>query len=93
MDEFYTINQTAIILKVHSLTVRRYVKEGKLKAYRVGGNVRISINDLRNFMQNFVSQPKQVKQQSGNQIKEFSYHDPILSLRGKGLSISKAGLE
>ncbi len=89
MDEFYTVNQTAIILKVHSLTVRRYIKEGKLKAYRVGGNIRISINDLRNFTQNFISQPRHAKQQSNHQIKEFSYNDPIFSLKGKGLSLSK----
>lgn len=89
MDDFYTVNQTAIILKVHPLTVRRYLKEGKLKAYRVGGNIRISVSDLRSFMQNFIPQPRHIKQQTNYQIKEFSYDDPILSLRGKGLSLSK----
>ncbi len=92
MDEFYTINQTAIALKVHPLTVRRYIKEGKLKAYRAGGNIRISVNDLRAFTQNFITRHKTFKSQPNpEQIdsKQFSYTDPLLSLKGKGLSMSK----
>lgn len=89
MDEFYTINQAAITLKVHPLTVRRYIKEGKLKAYRAGGNIRISVNDLRHFTENFIPHAqKQTKVQS-TQTKEFSFSDPILSLKGKGLSMSR----
>ena len=98
MEEFYTISQTAIALKVHQLTVRRYIKEGKLKAYRVGGNIRISVNDLRAFMQNFIPRRRPVRTQANlldqqPTAKEFSYTDPFLSLRGKGLSISKLELE
>ncbi len=94
MEEFYTINQAATTLKVHPLTVRRYIKEGKLKAYRAGGNIRISVNDLRAFTQSFVPKQKQTKTQTmpGDQTtvsKQFSYSDPLLSLRGKGLSMNK----
>lgn len=91
MDEFYTVDQTAIALKVHSLTVRRYIRDGKLKAFRAGGNIRISLNDLRAFTQNFIPHQKQTKQQTDpqTQVKEFSYADPILNLKGRGLSISK----
>ena len=91
MEEFYTINQTAIVLKVHPLTVRRYIKEGKLKAYRVGGNIRISVNDLRAFMQNFIARHRHSRPSIPveNLSKEFSFADPFLSLKGKGLSVSK----
>ncbi len=93
MDEFYTINQAAVTLKVHPLTIRRYIKEGKLKAYRVGGNIRISTNDLRSFAQNFIPGSKHIKSHSSTSdqsaSKQFSFTDPILSLRGKGLSLSK----
>lgn len=89
MDEYYTVNQTAIALKVHPLTVRRYIKEGKLKAFRVGGNVRISLNDLRSFTQNFIPHQKQVRLQTTTQTKEFSYTDPLLNLKGRGLSFNK----
>lgn len=89
MDEFYTVNQTAIALKVHPLTVRRYIKEGKLKAYRVGGNIRISLNDLKAFTQNFMPQPKLIRQQP-TQTQAFSFNDPLFNLKGKGLGISKS---
>lgn len=90
MDEFYTINQAAISLKVHPLTVRRYIKEGKLKAFRVGGNVRIALNDLRAFTQNFIPHQKQIKVQSNLKTNTFTLSDPLLSLKGRGLNISKA---
>lgn len=95
MEEFYTINQAAVALKVHPLTIRRYIREKKLKAYRVGGNIRIAVNDLRAFTQNFIPRHRQNRaqnQQSSDQdspAKNFSYTDPILGLRGKGLSLSK----
>lgn len=89
MDEFYTINQVAIVLKVHPLTIRRYIKEGKLKAYRAGGNIRISVNDLRIFTQNFIPHQKQVKVSNTPQTKQFTFADPLLNLKGKGLSMSK----
>lgn len=88
MDEFYTINQTAVVLKVHPLTVRRYIKEGKLKAYRVGGSIRISLNDLRAFTESFIPQARVQKQQP-SQTKPFSFSDPLFNLKGKGLSIAK----
>lgn len=93
MDEFYTVNQVALVLKVHPLTVRRYIKEGKLKAYQVGGNIRIAVNDLRAFSQHFMphqpNQPKQPKIPFSSQTNSFSFSDPILALKGRGLSMSK----
>lgn len=94
MDEFYTINQTAIILKVHPLTIRRYIRERKLKAYRVGGTIRISVNNLKSFTQNFIPRPKHAKtnpipSSEVSTKKSFTFDDPILRLRGKGLSLPK----
>lgn len=92
MEEFYTINQAAIVLKVHPLTIRRYIKEGRLKAYRVGGNIRISLNDIRSFTQNFIPQTKTVKRQDYQTVsgaKPFSFDDPLLSLKARGISMGK----
>ena len=92
MEEYYTVNQTAIFLKVHPLTIRRYIKEGKLKAYRAGGNIRIAVNDLRSFTQNFIPKAKNTKQPSENEMstsKTFSLVDPLFRIKAKGLSISK----
>ncbi len=89
MEEFYTVKQAAIILKVHHLTVRRYITENKLKAYRIGGNIRISANDLRAFTQNFIPHTRQHEPQASNQTKPFSLSDPVLQLRGRGINISR----
>ncbi len=90
MEEFYTVNQAAITLKVHSLTIRRYIKEGKLKALRVGGNIRIPLNDLQSFTQNFIphqkSQKKITKQSSSTKM--FSFGDPLFRLKASGYGTS-----
>lgn len=93
MEEFYTINQAAIVLKVHPLTIRRYIKEGKLKAYRVGGNIRIAVNDLRNFTQNFIPRTRTININSTDnskfETKPFTLNDPLLNLKGRGVSIER----
>ena len=88
MDELLTVKQVAILLKVHPLTVRRYIIEGKLKAFKMAGNVRISQNDLRSFSETYIHQAKSVsKQSSAADTKPFSVNDPFFQLRGRGLSI------
>ena len=92
MEEFYTINQASLALKVHPLTVRRYIKEGKLKAYRIGGNIRIALNDLRSLTQSFIPHHRVSKtnpSDSNSLNKPFSFTDPLFRLRGRGLSMSK----
>lgn len=88
MDELYTVYQAALTLKVHPLTIRRYVKEGKLKALRVGGNVRISAEDLQIFIEGFVPHPK-ANNSSLPKKEPFSFSDPLFRLKAKGLGINK----
>lgn len=89
MDEFYTINQVAIILKVHPLTVRRYIRESKLKAVRAGGNVRVALNDLREFMQSFIPHTKSSKSSPAlHHNRSFSLNDSMFRLKARGLSTS-----
>lgn len=49
--QFYTIEEIAELLKVSYLTVFRWVKAGKLTAYKVGKQYRIDIQDLNNFLE------------------------------------------
>lgn len=98
MEEFYTINQAAISLKVHPLTIRRYIRKGALKAYKAGGNIRIAVNDLRSFTSQFVPRIKNPKITSSQTTayessQAFSFDDPLLSLRGKGISLNKPETE
>lgn len=51
-DKFYTIDQVARILGMHHKTIRKFIKEGKLSANKVGKQWRISDKDLNVFMDN-----------------------------------------
>ena len=51
-NKFYTIDQVAEVLDIHHKTVRKFIKEGKLKANKVGKQWRISQIDLEVFTEN-----------------------------------------
>jgi excisionase family DNA binding protein len=90
VDTLFNVNQAAFILKVHPLTIRRYIKEGKLKAIKSGGNVRIREKDLLEFNKDYT--PNQVTQGISTKIKlnpakTFTKDDPLLRLNGRGASI------
>ncbi len=48
---WYTADQVAEMLEMHPKTIRKYIREGKLKAQKVGKNWRISGHDLSLFME------------------------------------------
>ncbi len=89
MDNFYNVNQAAFIMKVHPLTIRRYIREGVLKAVRLGGNVRIKEQDLQHFMRDF--EPRSKKETSPfrkiSQQKKFTTADPFLRLKGRAVTV------
>lgn len=76
-------------MKVHPLTVRRYIREGRLKAVKLGGNVRIRERDLQNFMREF--EPKEPEEKSvftrSIKQKEFTTADPFLRLKGRAATV------
>ncbi len=45
-QDLYTVDQVAELLNLHVKTVRNYVKEGRLKAVRIGKQYRIAGEDL-----------------------------------------------
>ena len=48
----YTVKEVAIILKVTYRTVWNYIKEGKLKAGKIGREWKVAETDLREFVNN-----------------------------------------
>ena len=91
MDNLFNVTQTAYILKVHPLTVRRYIKEGKLKAIKVGGNVQIRELDLQEFNKDFSPNKSIYKNLSKKRelpIKVFSELDPFFQLQGRGATLT-----
>lgn len=89
MEEFYTVKQTASVLKVHPITIRRYIKEGKLKAFLAGGNIRIALPDLKAFTQSFVPRTKRLREVKALNEANFSFDDPIFRLKARGLGVSR----
>jgi excisionase family DNA binding protein len=45
-EDLYSVEQVADLLNLHVKTVRNYVREGRLKAVRIGKQYRISGEDL-----------------------------------------------
>lgn len=48
-DQFYTIYEVADILKVHHTTIRRAIREKRLKATKIGTEWRIKKEDIENL--------------------------------------------
>lgn len=91
MENLLNVNQAAFILKVHPLTIRRYIREKKLKAVKAAGNVRIKESDLLEFNREYTSHHTDdtptIKQKTKPAV-AFSVDDPFLRLKGRGASIT-----
>lgn len=49
-DKFYTAEELATDLKVNIMTIYRYIKSGKLKAYKIGKEFRIDNAEFNKFL-------------------------------------------
>jgi excisionase family DNA binding protein len=50
VDQYYTVEEVAELLKVDPRTIRARISEGKLKASKIGRNFRIAESDLKIFL-------------------------------------------
>jgi len=48
--EVYTPEEVAEILKVNADTIRRYLREEKIKGFKIGNSWRVRAEELENFM-------------------------------------------
>lgn len=90
MENLFNVNQAAFILKVHPLTIRRYIKEGRLKAVKAGGNIRIKESSLSDFNKDFSPATKAERtliRQNLHPAKIFTDADPLFRLQGRGASL------
>jgi excisionase family DNA binding protein len=87
MVNLLTVKQVAFILKVHPLTVRRYIRETKLPAVKVAGGVRIREEDLGGIQKGY-SVRRRITAPIPEKIKTFTYNDPLWKLEGAGASLS-----
>jgi excisionase family DNA binding protein len=50
-DEFLTVADVATILRLNQMTVRNWIDQGYLPAFRVGRRIRILRSDLEQFLE------------------------------------------
>jgi len=50
--QFYDIQEVAKELDVSTRTIRRYIDDGKLTAFKIGNKVKIRPEDLDEFIEN-----------------------------------------
>ncbi len=92
MENLLNINQVAFILKVHPLTIRRYIREEKLPAVKVGGNVRIQESEIGKFTKKFTVTHKRINpiiEKQSSHLQTFGADDPFLRLKGRGASLTQ----
>lgn len=51
MQEIFTILQLAIYLRVNPITIRRYIQAGKIQAFKIGNDYRITRESLEKFIE------------------------------------------
>ena len=49
-QKYYTAKELADKLRVNIMTIYRYIKAGKLKAYKIGKEFRIDKKEFNNFL-------------------------------------------
>ena len=48
--EFYTAKDLAKLLEVNIMTIYRYIKTGRIKAYKIGRDFRIDKDEFNRFL-------------------------------------------
>ena len=50
-QKLYTVKESSLFFKVSELTVRKRIKAGEIKAFKIGGSVRIKHEEIFNSLQ------------------------------------------
>ena len=54
-DRFYTSEELADKLKVNVMTIYRYIKSGKIKAYKFGKEFRVEHSKFESFLKKHIN--------------------------------------
>ena len=85
MDKYYTVDQISTMLYLHEKTVQRYIREGKLRASKVGKSWRVSGHDLSVFVeqtaQTAVASSQAGLSASGRQNSAIATSDPKTGMK------------
>jgi len=67
-EKWYSIQEAADFLGISTITLRRYIKDKKIGAYRIAGRYRFKKESLENFLDACRLEPQQRDVLKGNQI-------------------------
>ena len=87
MSEFLTIKETAALLRVSPITIRRYIASGELAAERVGRGIRVRREAIEDFVTPVAPRAKHLPLYSENAA---STHGVLSELTGESVA-SRAG--
>ncbi len=71
--ELFTVKETAQMLRVSPITVRRYIASGELSAHRVGRGIRVKRQDVEDFLEPVMPAGR-----------PFTLDDPLWNIDGIG---------
>jgi excisionase family DNA binding protein len=81
--ELLTVRETADLLKVSTVTVRRFIADGRLPAVKVGRAVRIEKSDAERVAKPVAPKAQQASRASrGQRGRPLTYDDPIWDIVG-----------
>ncbi|MFH1218444.1 MAG: helix-turn-helix domain-containing protein [Candidatus Peregrinibacteria bacterium] len=79
-DRFFTTDQVAKILQVHPFTILKFIKEGKMKGLKLGRVYRILESDVKIFIEERMTQPKE-KTQAKKKVEQEEKKTPTFELK------------
>ncbi len=89
--EFYTVDQISKMLNIHQKTIQRYIREGKLRATKIGKSWRVSGHDLSSFTENNeAAYNKNSESSTENRVKASSVVDINVTSRDEANRISNS---
>lgn len=90
MDGLMTIDEAARFLRLHQVTIRCYIKSGRLRAVGVGGRIRMRREYVEEFARPML--PSGRTRAKIEEWKPFNEDDPLFSLIGIGQSEIEGGI-
>lgn len=66
-DHYRTVQEVADLLKVNEATVRRWIRDGELRAIDIGKGWRIADADLSRFFRHHETRPREIESDLGRE--------------------------
>ena len=68
IEDYYTVEQISSLLKIHPKTVQRYIREGKLRATKIGKGWRVAGHDLSAFTESETFEKPNLENQAERRV-------------------------